>query len=173
MENGDPMEAINRLGERFKIPLDSTGVELDQLKAEFCEMISYANQFISISTMDYQCVWWRLYHAPDASSWSNILQLARLLFTLPVSNGKLEDKRSSLGNKLLDDLLTLNTDRVPLKDFNLDQSISLWWSDKVRRPNQKPRKKYAARCSLEQYDSDSEESDHGDLLEEWDEWLDN
>ena len=84
------------------------------------------------------------------------------------------DKRSSLGNELLDDLLTLNTDSVVLKEFNPDQSISLWWSDKARRPNQQPRKKYAARCSLE-HDSDSEESNcaSGDLLEEWDEWLDN
>ena len=146
VESCDPMEAVNRLGERFQIPLESAGVELDQHKAEFLEMVFYANQFISISTTDYQSVWWRLYHAPDASSWSNILQLARLLFTLPVFNGKLErffstlkllkvDKRSSLGNELLDDLLTLNTDRVPLKDFNPDKSISLWWSDKVRRPN--------------------------------------
>ena len=38
--------------------------------------------------MSYQAVWWRLFHAPDSSSWLNILTLARLLFTLPVSNGE-------------------------------------------------------------------------------------
>ena len=43
------------------------------------------------------------------------------------------DKRSSLGNDLLDDLLV-----VSLKDFNLDHSISLWSSEKTRRPNQGP-----------------------------------
>ena len=88
--DGSTMEIIARLGERFKVPLESAGVDLSQLQEEFHEMISYAAQFISISTMEYQSVWWRLYHAPNASSWSNILQLARLLFTLPASNGKLE-----------------------------------------------------------------------------------
>ena len=38
VESCDPMEAVNRLGEKFKIPLESAGVELDQLKAEFLEM---------------------------------------------------------------------------------------------------------------------------------------
>ena len=125
-----PMEAIIRLGLRFQHPLESNGVVVEELKDEFHDMITYANQFISLATMDYQSVWWSLYHAPNASSWSNILQLVRLLFTLPVSNGKLErvfstlklikvDKRSSLGNELLDDLLVLNSDRVPLKSFNV------------------------------------------------------
>ena len=183
VESDDPMEAITRLGVRFKSPLESAGVDIDQLREEFHEMISYAAQFISLSTIDYQSVWWRLYHAPTASSWSNILQLARLLFTLPVSNGKLErvfstlkvikvDKRSSLGNEMLDDLLVLNTDRVPLKDFNPDRSISLWWSDKVRRPNQRPRKQYAARSGQTQDDDSEEDSEtETEMLREWDEWL--
>ncbi len=83
--------------------------------------------------MGYQAVWWRLFHAPNSSNWSNILTLVRLLFTLPVSNGKLErvfstlklikvDKRSLLSNDSLDDLLVLNTDQVPMKDFEPDQS---------------------------------------------------
>jgi len=68
-------------------------------------------------------------HAPNALEWSNILTLVGLLFTLPVSNGKLErifstlkilkvDKQSSLGNDLLDDLLVLNTDCISLKEFS-------------------------------------------------------
>ena len=186
VETEDSMEAIDRLGVRFKSPLESAGVDVDCLREEFHELISYATQFISVSTMDYQSVWWRLFHAPTASSWSNILQLVRLIFTLPVSNGKLErvfstlklikvDKRSSLGNDLLDDLLVLNTDRVPLKDFNADESISLWWRDKVRRPNQRPRKEYEARCKSVQDDNSDEDSNSEpiEMLRDWDEWLDN
>ncbi len=81
------------------------------------------------------------------------------------------DKRSSLGNDLLDDLLVLNTDRVPLKDFNPDRSISLWWGDKVRRPNQRPRKEYAVRSGQEDAEDDSV-SEPTEMLQEWDEWLD-
>ena len=184
VERVDPMEAITRLGVRFKIPLESAGVDVDRLQEEFHEMITYAAQFIRLSTMGYQSVWWRLFNAPTTSSWSNILQLARLLFTLPVSNGKLErvfstlkvikvDKRSSLGNDLLDDLLVLNTDRVHLKDFNPDCSISLWWSDKVRRPNQWPRKEYSAHSGQTgQVQEEEEDSEPTEMLLEWDEWLD-
>ena len=86
--------------------------------------------------MGYRGVWWRLFNAPNTSEWTNCLILARLLFTLPLSNGKLErifstlkvikvDRRSLLGNETLDDLLLLNSDLVALTDFNPDQSIKL------------------------------------------------
>ena len=72
-------------------------------------MLLYATQFISLSSTNYQTVWWKLFHSPNASDWTNALKLARLLFTLPVSNGKLErvfstlktikqEKRSSMSN---------------------------------------------------------------------------
>ena len=103
---------------------------LDRLPEEFCEMVLHATQFFSLSTMGYQAVWWRLFHAPNAEEWLNCLTLVRLLLTLPVSNGKLErvfsmlkvlkvDKRSLLGNDTLDNLLVLNTDLVPLQEFIL------------------------------------------------------
>ena len=69
----DSMEAIDRLGMRFNSALESAGV--DHLREEFHEMISCDAHFISISTIDHQSLWWRLFLAPSASSWSNILQL--------------------------------------------------------------------------------------------------
>ena len=92
-------------------------------------------------------MWWKLFHCPDATNWTNVLTLAHLLFTLPVSNGKLErvfstmknikvDKRSTLSNESLEDLLFINTDQVSVKNFNPDQSIDLWWQTKTRRLSQ-------------------------------------
>ena len=177
-------QAIGRLGTRFKSPLTSANFELERLFEEFHEMISYALQFVSISTLDYRSVWWRLYHSPNASSWTNILALVQLLFTLPVSNGKLErvfstlkvikvDKRSSLSNEVLDDLLMLNTNPCSLKDFNPDESIHRWWEDKTRRPNQQPRKDYAKRARVDNAEDEreSDEEKESELLPEWDEWL--
>ena len=148
-------------------------------------MISYADHFVSIATLDYRAVWWRLCHSPNANSWTNILNLVRLLLTLPVSNEKLEwvfstlkllkvDKRSSPSNKVLDDLLLLNTDPASLNDFNPDESIRRWWVDKTRRPNQQPRKEYAKHAHHAQDKDESESDDHEDteLLVEWDKWLD-
>ena len=102
------------------------------------------------------------------STWFKCLTLARLLLTLLVSNGKLEqvfstlkvlkvDKRSVLGNNTLDDLLVLNTDHIPLKEFDPDRSIRLWWTSKKRRVIQGPRKEYQ-RKSRDQDDTSSIDS---------------
>ena len=115
-EKVDPLEPMERLGVQFKIPLESAGVDISKLRDEFYDMMLYATQFISLSTLDYRAVWWRLFHSPNSSSWPNVLSLSRLLFSLPVSNGKLErifsvlklikvNRRSSLGNETLKDLL--------------------------------------------------------------------
>ena len=137
--------------------------------------------------MDYRAVWWRIFNAPTASEWSSVLILVELLFSLPASKGKLErvfsqmnviktNKRSSLTNESLDDLLLLTTDGAPLKDFCSDAAIDLWWRDKLRRPNQRKRKKYKKRkqpaVGSSSSQSESKESDvQTDMLTEWDDWM--
>ena len=122
IEKVDPLEPISRLGARFKIPLQAAGVDVDKLRDD---MLLYATQFLTPSTQDYRAVWWRLFHCSNSST------LSQFLFTLPVSNGKLErifsilklikvDKRASLN-----DLLALNTDSNSMKNFNSDSSIEL------------------------------------------------
>ena len=138
---------------KFKIPLEAAGVVVAQIVDEFHDMLLYATQFISLSSTNYQAVWWKLFHSPNASDWTNALKLARLLFSLPVSNRKLErvfstmknikqSKRSSMSNELLDDLLIINVEKVNIADFKADDSIELWWKVKTRRPNQQQGKEY-------------------------------
>ena len=91
--------------------------------------------YISLSNMDYQSVWWRLFHSPNSLEWSNVLTLTKLLFSLPVSDGKVEcifsqvnliktTKRSSLCNQTLDNLVMINTAGIPLGDFSArDQAM--------------------------------------------------
>ena len=148
-------------------------------------MLLYATQFISLSSTNYQAVWWKLFHSPDASDWMNALKLARFLFSLPVSNGKLErvfstmknikqEKRSSMSNELLDDLLVINVEKVNVEDFNPDDSNELWWKAKTRHPNQKKRKEYrkkemqsesAAATTSSGVDYDSSDSSVTDMLD--------
>ena len=52
------------------------------------------------------------------------------------------EKRSLLNNEQLDELLRLNTDVIPLANFDANPSINLWWKEKRRRVNQHPRKSY-------------------------------
>ena len=127
------------------------------------------------------------------------LYLAELLFNIPASNGKVErvfstcniikvENRSLLSSESLDDILLLNTDKIPLSSFNSETAIELWWSDKTRRPNQHKRKAYKKRhqsktepkviildsdhsdvSDVEESPGSSSDDDTGsDLLEEWD-----
>ena len=107
---------------------------MTQILDEFHDILFYATQFISMSSTNYQTVWWKVFHCPNAANWSNALKHVQLLFCLPVSNGKLErvfsilknikHKQSSLSNELLDDLLAVNVDHVNIEDFNADGSKS-------------------------------------------------
>ena len=179
--------AVGRLSLKFEVPLETAGVVLAQIVDEFKDMLLYATQFISLSSNNYQAVWWKLFHSPNASDWTNVLKLARLLFSLPVSNGKLErvfstmknikvEKRSSMSNELLDDLLVINVEKVNVEDFRADHSIELWWKAKTRRPNQQPRKEYRKKQrEIQNTDSSSDtdsNSSGSDILEDWDNWMD-
>ena len=176
----DPFKAIDQLTERFKFPLEKAGADLSEMRSEFEAMISYATQFISLATMEYQSVWWHLFHAPNKSEWSNVLILANLLFSLPVSNGKLErtfsqvnliksTKRSSLSTDALSDLLVVNADKSSLKEFSPDSAIDLWWNAKTRRPTQGPRASYKKSAPQDQDCGADEEPEM--LLDDWDEWI--
>ena len=158
VEEDKSVDAIGRLVKRFTVPLQSASANTEEIVGEFVAVMQYAIQFISLSILDYRAVWSRLFHAPTASEWSNILILAKLLFSLPASNGKLErvfsqinviktSKRTLLSNDSLDDLLLLTSDLIPLHEFCPDAAIDQWWKAKVRRPNQRPRKVYKQRSS--------------------------
>ena len=97
-DSENPLDAINRLVEAYKVPLEEAGAEIDEICVEFEAMATYAVQLISLSTLDYQSVWWRLFHAPNSSEWSNILILATLLFSLPASNATVERVFSQLNS---------------------------------------------------------------------------
>ena len=129
----------------FKVPLEVSGVVVAKVVDEFRDAFVRNTVHFFI---DYQAVWWKLFHSPDASDWMNALKLARLLFSLPVSNGKHErvfstmknnkqEKRSSMSNELLDDLLVTNVEKVNVEDFNPDDSIELWWKNPTPKSEEK------------------------------------
>lgn len=82
LDEKDPLEAVDRLVQQFTIPLQGAGADLEEIHAEFDAMSQYACQYISLSTLSYQGVWWRLFHAPVSTEWANALTLVELLFSL-------------------------------------------------------------------------------------------
>ena len=130
------LDCVDRLVERFITPLQGAKADVSKIKEEFESLMQYAVQFISLATVEYRAVRWRIFNALTASEWSNVLILIQLLLSLPASNGKLEhvfsqmnviktNKRSLLSNDSLDDLLLLSIDGPPLNDFCADAAIDL------------------------------------------------
>ena len=161
MDENEDLGAISRLAEHFRVPLERANTEIDEILTEFECVLQYATKYISLSTLDYRAVWWRIFHSPDSVAWVNVLNLIELLFSLPVSNGVVErvfsqmnvikgKRRSLLANDTLDDLLSISAANVPLCDFNPNEAIDLWWADKIRRPNQSARKQYKKRVKTAQ-----------------------
>ena len=150
-DENDSLEAIDQLVGCFSFPLLKANARIEAIHHEFERILEYACQYISLSTLEYRAVWWRLFYAPVSPEWNNALNLVELLFSLPSSNGMVErlflqrkvaktKKHSLLSNEALDDLLTITSSRVPLKEFSPDKAVDLWWGDRGRRPNQRPRK---------------------------------
>ena len=72
------------------------------------------------------------------------------------------DRCSSLKNQSLDDLLLLNSEKIPLANFDPNPRIDLWWSAKTRRPSQNARKQYKKRCPRSEGPQTSQSTDHGE-----------
>ena len=58
--------AINCLMLKFKIHLEVAGVVVGLIVNMFHYMFSYATEFISLSSTNYQSVWWKLFHSLSA-----------------------------------------------------------------------------------------------------------
>ena len=124
LEESNPLDEVLRLVTRFKVPLPEAEAETGEIHREFTEMMDYAANFISLSTLEYRSVWWRLFNAPTKCDWRSTLLLVQLLFSLPASNGTVERvfslsniiktyRRSLLSAESFDDLLLLNSNKIP------------------------------------------------------------
>jgi hypothetical protein len=109
-------EALEYIVSVFKLPLEAKGADLSSLQDETEEIVIYARKHLSIGTEDYRSVWYKLHTCPDHRNWPNILLVCQLVFSLPFSNGRVEqifsslkviktDRRNNLNTSMLSDLL--------------------------------------------------------------------
>ena len=151
-------EDIISLKQRFQNPLLAAGVSASD--ADFLDqwhsLIEYAKEFLSVSSTPYRVCWRRIFQSPRRSNWKDVLILIRLLFTIPISNAKLERMfskmkqvkvihRCSLSEGRLENILRIVEDGPSITNFNLIDAVNLWLSGKDRRSNQQPRKVYNER----------------------------
>ena len=117
----DIRAAVQCLVSTFRTPLESRGVCIATIQDELEEAVEYARNYLPIGTESYRKIWYKLHTCPDSSKWSNLLQLCKLVFSLPFTTSRVEQifsklkviktsRRTCLHNTTLCDLLEINID---------------------------------------------------------------
>ena len=177
----DIRAAVQSLVSTFRIPLESRGVCMSTIQDELEEAVEYARKYLAIGRDSYRKIWYKLHTCPDSSKWSNLLQLSKLVFSLPFTTSRVEQifsklkviktsRRTGLHNTTLCDLLEISIEGPDLSEFSACAAIDMWWKEcrTTRRVNQNPRKEYRPQ---EKEDREEEETPPSFTLEDWDEWM--
>ena len=151
---------------------------MSRLQDEIEDAVEYARKYLNLEISKYRKVWYNLHICPAASSWPNLLLLCQLVFSLPFSNGRVEQifsslkiiktaNRTSMSVSTLDDLLEIFVEGPPLDQFSADSAVELWWTScrTTRRVNQSARKPYRQRASCRTAETEEEMPL---ALDEWD-----
>ena len=131
--------------DHFETPLKTAGVDCSapDIIDQWHELIKYAKETLDIHSNVYMKTWRKIFSSPRCKNWSAALTLIELLFTLPISNAKLERifsklkrvvtaDRASLKGRL-EDILRIMEEGLSWEVYNPVGAISLWWEDVSRR----------------------------------------
>ncbi|CAB4031533.1 zinc finger 862-like [Paramuricea clavata] len=175
----DPLfadECVTELYSHCQNPLSNAGLDgsLSDLLERWHSVIEYTTHYLSPSTTPYLCVWRRIFDSSRSEGWSMVLLLAELLFSIPISNAKVEwlfslmnriktDSRATLGESTLNSLIRISMEGPKFEEYDPTSAIHLWADITTRQPHQKRRKKYKHKDSSKKRkvlidDSSTEES---------------
>lgn len=171
--------SLSNICAHFQIPLEAAGVDLLLVEDEWNDVVDYARRYLDIVRQGYKNIWWKIFNSPDARKWANVLRVVELLFTLPVSNGRVErlfsqlklvktSNRSCLNEDTLDQLVRITIEGPPLSQWNASGAISLWLADKRRRLNQSTSSTQQVTQANSHFESHSESQT---LLDDWQTWM--
>lgn len=172
-------EGVEKVYDFYKTPLKHagfTGSVSDVLDA-WHSLVNYTVKYLVPHNTGYRKLWHQIFSSSMKNEWVPVLLLVELLFTLPVSNAKVErlfsimnrvktDTRNSLKEKRLQNLVRVSFQGKDSNVFDLSPAIELWANDVVRRPTQSERKNYSKRAkktglkTLIDLDSSSDESNN-------------
>ena len=84
--------------EHFQTPLKYAGMKVSypEFISQWHNMLENALKYIKLSGVSYLVTWKKLFTSQKKNEWSDVLLLAELLFSVPVSNAKLERMFSKL-----------------------------------------------------------------------------
>ena len=71
-------------------------VSIPDLLEQYYELVEYAKKALSLAGVSYLVTWRKIFMAPRRKGSSNVLLMIGVLFTVPLSNAKLERMFSKL-----------------------------------------------------------------------------
>lgn len=153
-------DCVANLFEQFKEPLVKAGMNgsLSSLLEQWHGLVRYTKRYLDPSKSYYLRVWRRIYDSSRCGGWAMILLLVELLFSIPISNAKVErlfslmnhvktDSRAALSENTLNNLIRIRMEGPSFEQYDPTAAIDLWATTITRRPNQRERKKYKKRES--------------------------
>ena len=175
-------DALHALTTKFIVPLNNASVDCSVIVDEWDVIFDYAKRYLDLVREDYKVTWWKLFQSSDAKNWSNILVLVELLFCIPVANGRVErlfshlkviksNRRSTLGEDRLDQLLRIKVDAPPLAQWDPSAAVDLWWKDKTRRVNHRDTRAAPSGPSHRNADPEHDTACSSFSLEDWETWF--
>lgn len=177
-------DCVTELYSHFQEPLSNAGLDgsLSDLLEQWHSVIEYTTRYLSPSTTPYLRVDGYLIQVGAKVRACMVLLLAELLFSIPISNAKVErlfslmnriktDSRATLGESTLNSLVRISMECPKFEEYDPTSAIHLWADIATRRPRQKRRKKYKRKDSSKKRrvlidDSSMEESAESEEDEE-------
>ena len=156
-------DILEDVSTHFREPLLKAGLNcgLSNLLEQWHSLIDYTKRYLNLSGTHYLRVWHRIFNSSRNVDWNMVLLVAELLFSIPISNAKVErlfsfmkrvktDSRASLGENTLTSIVRINMEGPSLQDYDPTPAMQLWASSTgtARRPQQSKRKKYMKRKSV-------------------------
>lgn len=152
-------DGVINMFKRFETPLKKAGLSCNEAEIlqQWHDLISYANKNLSAPNVPYRITWRRIFDSSRAQvDFKDILLIAEICFCLPCSTAALErafsrmkrlktNLRCAIGESRLENIMRIGESGVPIEQFNAKPFVSAWAEGKLRRPNQKSRRKYKQR----------------------------
>ena len=164
-------DGIEQIIKHFRIPLTHAGFNssVPDVLSQWHDLLGYSIEYLSLSNTPYRETWRCIFASPRSQAWKDVLLIIELLFTIPVSNAKLERMfskmkhvktllRASLSEMKLESILRINEEGPDFLEYDPMSAIKLWVSEN-RRPNQEKRKSYKPRESKKRKFSSLSDSD--------------
>ena len=175
-------EPLSFVVDRYSLPLREGGANASVIQEEWDDVVSYAKDYLELTTQDYKAVWWKIYRCIDAKKCRNILVDIEILFCISVFNGRVErlfsqlklvktDKKISLSNDSLDSLLQINVEGPPLEQWDPTEAVNSWWKEKSRRTGGAEFHAISSKVAATSTEEDINVQPLGRFLEEWEAWL--